>query len=485
MAYCGVPKCNSDGKRKLPGISFHEIPSDSEARAPWLKAIARKDWTPNTTSLYSVVCSRHFLPTDYKEGCKTRKLKRGATPSVFDDYPEYMQPKPKKSRGDAAVRKRAVAVDIAATRPLKKRTSTSLFVGADEDSVRRDGPSPSFSYPGTTELECFGLPEQAEVHATTEPILKHQATQVRSSISVLERRKLRRKERDLKGQIQRLRQTVDKYKEEVKQLKEDCNLTAFVKVLEAAQEKHVGACILVDQVTNFSKVRPTYSEVTVRNCIVLRNLSAKAYEFIRSKNLLKLPSRATLQRFLGVTTGEVGFTSLVKERLKAELENLTTQPQQAKVCSLVVDEMRIRQRLQYNKQTDTFVGEVDLGQDFGTPTKGEPVLANSLLCFVLTGLSVRIRIPVGYFFTKNCTGQQLFTLMNYVLKEVETAGFLVARIVTDNHKINVLALELLCNGKLEHSIKHPEDPARRLFVAFDQCHLIKNIRSLFLARDIG
>ncbi|KAH7960463.1 hypothetical protein HPB49_020037 [Dermacentor silvarum] len=190
MAYCCVPKCNSDGKRKLPGISFHDIPSDSEARAAWLKAIARKDWTPNTTSRYSVVCSRHFLPTDYKDGCKTRKLKRGATPSVFDEYPEYMQPKPKKSRGDAAVRKRAVAVDIAATRPLKKRTSTSLFVGADEDSVRQDGPSPSFSYPGTTELQCFDLPEQAEVHATTEPISKHQATQVdvRSSISVLERR---------------------------------------------------------------------------------------------------------------------------------------------------------------------------------------------------------------------------------------------------------------------------------------------------------
>ncbi|KAH7979593.1 hypothetical protein HPB49_009994 [Dermacentor silvarum] len=111
-----------DGKRKLPGISFHEIPSDSEARAAWLKAIARKDWTSNTTSRYSVVCSRHFVPTEYKEGCKTRKLKRGATPSVFDDYPEYMQPKPKKFRGDAAVRKRAVAVDIAATRPLKKQT---------------------------------------------------------------------------------------------------------------------------------------------------------------------------------------------------------------------------------------------------------------------------------------------------------------------------------------------------------------------------
>ncbi|KAH6921209.1 hypothetical protein HPB50_027806 [Hyalomma asiaticum] len=139
MASCYVRKCNSDVKRKVPGISFHEIPSDSEARATCLKAIARKDWTPNKTSRYSVVCSRHFLPTDYKEACKTRKLKRGATPSGFDDYPEYMQPK--KPRSDAAVRKRALATDNAATRPLKTVTATSLFLGADADSVRVDGRS--------------------------------------------------------------------------------------------------------------------------------------------------------------------------------------------------------------------------------------------------------------------------------------------------------------------------------------------------------
>lgn len=61
----------------------------------------------------------------------------------------------------------------------------------------------------------------------------------------------------------------------------------------------------------------------------------------------------------------------------------------------------------------------------------------------------------------------------------------MVRIVTDNHKINVLAMQLLCNGHLTHCIQHPEDPSRKLFLAFDQCHLIKNVRSQFLARDLG
>ncbi|KAH7974353.1 hypothetical protein HPB49_014385 [Dermacentor silvarum] len=68
-------------------------------------------------------------------------------------------------------------------------------------------------------------------------------------------------------------------------------------------------------------------------------------------------------------------------------------------------------------------------------------------------------------------------LMRHVLKEVEETGFFVVRIVTDNHKINVFAMQLLCNGSLKHCIDHPGKPNRKLFLAFDQCHLIKNVRS--------
>ncbi|KAG0432854.1 hypothetical protein HPB47_020456 [Ixodes persulcatus] len=168
---------------------------------------------------------------------------------------------------------------------------------------------------------------------------KDEGTQVdvRSAVSVVERQKWRRRERNLKAQVDRLKQTVDKYKEELKNLKEDCHLSAFGKVIESANEKHLGASFLLDQVVNFSKIRPTWSEITVRHSILLRSLSARAYEHIRSEGILKLPSRSTLQRFLGVTSGEVGFTSLVQERLKTEVANLKTE--QAKMCSLVVDEM--------------------------------------------------------------------------------------------------------------------------------------------------
>ncbi|XP_037522716.1 uncharacterized protein LOC119399899 [Rhipicephalus sanguineus] len=106
MSYCCIPKCKSNAKRKVPGISFHEIPSDAEVRAEWLRRIPRKDWVPNTTSRYSVVCSKHFIPSDFKEGCKIRMLKKGAIPSLFDVRPESPA---KRSDAPDAVRKREAA----------------------------------------------------------------------------------------------------------------------------------------------------------------------------------------------------------------------------------------------------------------------------------------------------------------------------------------------------------------------------------------
>lgn len=80
----------------------------------------------------------------------------------------------------------------------------------------------------------------------------------------------------------------------------------------------------------------------------------------------------------------------------------------SKVCSLIVDEMRVKEKLQYNKQRDCFVGQVDIGQE---EKNGDLVLANSLLCFVVSGLSTTYRTPVAYNLTKGLTGPQLHKLL--------------------------------------------------------------------------
>ncbi|XP_040067999.1 uncharacterized protein LOC120836169 [Ixodes scapularis] len=300
-----------------------------------------------------------------------------------------------------------------------------------------------------------------------------QAVQVSAPtfVPAVEQMKWRRKERDLKAQIRRLRQTVDKYKQELEKLKEDCYVSVFLNIREKANEKDLQASILFEQTQNFQKKKPTRTELTVRHAVILRNLSTRAYEHMGTEGL---PCRSTLECFMGSSHGEAGVTNLVKQRLSAEPSSYTSS--QSRMCSLIIDEMRVKQRLLYVKQRDAFIGEVDYGQDVPAKTTDEPVLANSLSCFILRGLSKSFGIPVAYFFTKNCKGRELHLLMHQVLKEVEAVGFVVVRVVTDNHQINVMAFQLLCNGTLTHVLPHPENPDRKLFLAFDQCHLIKNVR---------
>ncbi|KAL1423488.1 hypothetical protein MTO96_000019 [Rhipicephalus appendiculatus] len=148
--------------------------------------------------------------------------------------------------------------------------------------------------------------------------------------------------------------------------------------------------------------------------------------------------------------------------------------------------MRIQQRLLYHKQRDAFVGDVDMGPELEqlAPKSGE-YLANSLLCFLLCGLGARFKKPVGYFFTKGCTGQQLALVISHVLKKTAEAGFDVVRLVTDNHKINVAAMDIMCNGEANIRAPHPADSSKEIYLSFDQSHVIKNVRSQFLAKDFG
>lgn len=124
----------------------------------------------------------------------------------------------------------------------------------------------------------------------------------------------------------------------------------------------------------------------------MRNLSTKAYEYIRSEGLLRLPCRNTLHKYIGTSTGEVGFSPLVRLRLQTEFESLPAD--QSKVCSLIVDEMHIKQKLEYNKRRDAFIGDVNMSRDLQELVPGDrsDQLANSLLCFLLCDLASRFKI---------------------------------------------------------------------------------------------
>ncbi|KAH9368196.1 hypothetical protein HPB48_010623 [Haemaphysalis longicornis] len=210
MAYCCVPRCRSDAKKKVPGVSFHEIPADEVLRRQWLRAIHRDDWLPNTTSNYSRVCSRHFRDTDFAEG-KRRRLKKGVVPFVLLEYPTYMRPQPLKERETNGIRKRTEVHALDKEPAAKRRKHDENDTPEIDEHFAEPSPEQADSTPQVTAYveESLGTAPRVQTN------ISHKAVQMDArlpSILAVERAKWRCKERDMKKQLERLRQTVDSYK---------------------------------------------------------------------------------------------------------------------------------------------------------------------------------------------------------------------------------------------------------------------------------
>ncbi|KAG0412531.1 hypothetical protein HPB47_010329 [Ixodes persulcatus] len=224
MAYCCVPNFCSNAKKKIWIV--HDIPADEEL-SKWIVVLRSDNWTPNTTSNYSKVCSKHFKETDFLEG-KYRCLKKGTVPLVFECYPFLLQ---LKSRNERVVAPKCL--EVAAN-------TVNQFQQVCVPTTRDQG----------TQADCRTAP----------------------SSLVLKRRKWQQKECDLKKQVERQQKTVDSYKEELQKLREYCHVASLSYINERAAEKQHSAIFLLEQISNFSQKRPCWSEETIRHSIALRHL---------------------------------------------------------------------------------------------------------------------------------------------------------------------------------------------------------------------
>lgn len=472
---CCVPLCPSTD-RNSPSDHYFEIPSNVERRAAWLKRISRQGtakgspWQPASRS---VVCSRHFIDKDYREGCKRKLLRSSAIPTVFPEYPSYLQ------GGDCPKRRKLSRQENDETqsdrRSNQERANENDSQHADDRSDRVDEP------PAETDPET----EPSEETTTTD----QESQTVLNVAAMLEENKrnthrLQVKVNRLNCSMQKLQEKCDELSRKVQEFEQNKAVQALKNIFAAADRGDKTATFVRHQIMSFGKTRPSYEEHVLRECVLWKACSSKGYEHVKARKLFKLPCRSTLQKFVGRSTGEVGVTTLIKDRLRAEFQALKID--QERHCSLIIDEMAIQQKVVYDRQVDKIFGLVDMGIDSSeASSSGTPQVANRLLCFVIRGLSTAYIIPVGYFFTRCLRNDELKKMTLSVMQAIEDAGFHVTRIVTDNHKTNAALFRSMSEDKtLQHVIAHPFREDDPLFLSFDPNHLIKNLRTNLLERSM-
>jgi hypothetical protein len=285
----------------------------------------------------------------------------------------------------------------------------------------------------------------------------------------------------LAQKCKRLQIRCNRLKEELKIKKEKNHesskwLCTMQQIITDANNMNPRAILILDQIKNYNKKNPRWSEMTIRQCIAWRFCSPKGYEFPRN-SLFKLPCKTTLKKYFGI-----GNEDLIRNRLICEIKNLNA-PE--KVCSLVVDDMAIRESVYYSKAEHRIFGLETVTNKSSNKIGTKPVIANQLLCYVVHGLSTKYVIPASYYFHRQLNSKELYKLTLDVLKLLADCGFKVIRIVGDNHKNHVALFKHFGNGMLQNVIAHPYNPGLKFFMSFDYCHALKNGRNLFLDQDMA
>lgn len=128
--------------------------------------------------------------------------------------------------------------------------------------------------------------------------------------------------------------------------------------------------------------------------LTLHFYSPKAYEYVRQKFETCLPHTRTIKRWYMSIDARPGFTRESLNALKAKVNSTDY----SIVCNLVIDEMSIRQHLEWDGTQ--MHGYVDIGN---TVKDGDYLPeAKEAIVFLVTAINGAWKLPVGYFWLTVC-----------------------------------------------------------------------------------
>jgi hypothetical protein len=124
-------------------------------------------------------------------------------------------------------------------------------------------------------------------------------SETQTTISSVQIKNLVYTNRCLEQKLKRMQIRYNKVKEQLQVEKEKNQKYLEFKYMELIKKDSANmdprAVFILDQIKNYKKSKPIWSEMTIRQCIAWRFCSPKAYEFPRNM-LLKLPCNTTLRK---------------------------------------------------------------------------------------------------------------------------------------------------------------------------------------------
>ena len=202
--------------------------------------------------------------------------------------------------------------------------------------------------------------------------------------------------------------------------------------------------------------------------LTLYHISGKAYRFL--SKLFHLPSKRTMGRVVSKFASDAGFT---EKSLYVKEQRLASLSLSAKVCSLLMDEISLKNHLFYDISKDTLIGTEDYGDN-----NSSGLLANSALVLMVRGILHNWKQPVAYFLVnESCSSGRLKDIINEALLHLEAMGLTVLSIISDQGS-NFLSFAK--DQGVSTNKPYFEMRGKKYFVIFDPPHLLKSVRNNLL-----
>jgi len=227
----------------------------------------------------------------------------------------------------------------------------------------------------------------------------------------------------------------------------------------------------------------------IRWCLHLKLISTAAYSSLRSSGLLKLPSERTLRDYTHFVKSLPGFQDDIDQLLVEEVKQASrTQNESNKFMALLLDEVKIKEGIVYDKHSVKILGFVDLGElnnclrDFEQQCKGEylPDVAKGMLVLMVVGVFIPLEFPYAQFPVKTITGESLFPIVWEAIRRLETIGLNVISTTCDGAKFNRKFFRLHDpTSALVYKTRNPFSSGESRFMYFiaDVPHLLKTVRN--------
>ena len=237
-------------------------------------------------------------------------------------------------------------------------------------------------------------------------------------------------------------------------------------------------------VGNMKQIR--WHPVMIKFCLNLKLLSTSAYHSLRTSGFMKLPSERTLRDYTHHFVSKAGFQEEVDDQLLAEIKQLNL-PDSRRYVAILIDEMKIKEGLVYNKYSGEIIGFTklsDVNDQLNRLEQGDssPVIAKQVLVVMVRGIMCKLEFPYAHFGSCGVTADYLYPIIWETVRRLEANEIKVICLTADGAS---------CNRKLFRMHYDEKDPStfkykarnpyasdyRWLYFISDPPHLLKTVRN--------